>query len=579
MKTSIWRYATGIIRAHPKSFFGALALYTPFFGLALVPALIVREIFDRLSGEAAAGVNLWSLIGLLTAVELARFATIYAAMLFYNTFWFSGEALMKWNMMRWLAAAPGVKVLPSSTGEAVGRFRDDTVEGLNIAAAWAVSPQVLLGLAAMGIMLSINVLITLAVVVPLMGTAVIIYALTRTIQRYRKAARETAAAVTGFIGETFGAVQAVKLAGAEDRVVRRLVDLSGRRAHAAIGDLVFSSTLQIAAGNIAAVGAGVVLLLAANAMRTGHFTVGDFTLFVSYLSMTSIAPLFVGRILATAKQADVSFRRMEALMPDAPAGALVDGRYEPVPPAPRRDPAQPFETLAVTGLTRRHPGSGRGVEDVDLTLRRGTFTVITGRVGSGKTTLLRALLGLTPIDGGVIRWNGELVADPSSFLTPPRCAYTPQAPRLFSESLAENIQMGAGATPTEVEAALALAVFDADVAGFENGLDTHVGARGVTLSGGQVQRAAAARMFVRDVDLYVFDDVSSALDVNTEKALWSRLFAAGERTCLAVSHRREAFRQADQIIVLDEGRVAATGNLASLQASSDAFRDIWRRSH
>jgi ATP-binding cassette subfamily B protein len=204
--------------------------------------------------------------------------------------------------------------------------------------------------------------------------------------------------------------------------------------------------------------------------------------------------------------------------------------------------------------------------------------VVTGRVGSGKTTLLRALLGLTPADAGVVRWNGQVVADPSSFLTPPRCAYTPQTPRLFSESLEENIRMGADPSPAEMDAALGLAVFEADVAAFDKGLETPVGPRGVTLSGGQVQRAAAARMFVRDVDLYVFDDVSSALDVNTEQTLWTRLFASGERTCLAVSHRREAFRRADQIVVLDEGRVVAVGDLAHLRASSPVFRSVWRES-
>jgi ABC-type multidrug transport system fused ATPase/permease subunit len=326
------------------------------------------------------------------------------------------------------------------------------------------------------------------------------------------------------------------------------------------------------------VGSGFVLLMAADAMRTGHFTVGDFTLFATYLSMTSIAPNFIGQVMAMAKQSGVSFHRMERLMDGAPDGALVDPRYEPVAPAPPRDPTEPFEVLSVSGLTRRHPGSGRGVEDVDLTLLRGSFTVVTGRVGSGKTTLLRALLGLTPADAGVVRWNGQVVADPSSFLTPPRCAYTPQTPRLFSESLEENIRMGADPSPAEMDAALGLAVFEADVAAFDKGLETPVGPRGVTLSGGQVQRAAAARMFVRDVDLYVFDDVSSALDVNTEQTLWTRLFASGERTCLAVSHRREAFRRADQIVVLDEGRVVAVGDLAHLRASSPVFRSVWRES-
>src|SRR6185312_10824341 len=152
---------------------------------------------------------------------------------------------------------------------------------------------------------------------------------------------------------------------------------------------------------------------------------------------------------------------------------------------------------------------------------------------------------------------------------------TAQAPRLFSESIRDNILMGEAAGDAALARAVALAVFDADVAAFDGGLETLVGARGVTLSGGQLQRAAAARMFVRGADLLVFDDISSALDVATEQALWRGLFADGARTCLAVSHRREAFVRADEIVLLGEGRVAARGRAEALRRESALFRSIW----
>ena len=494
-----WRYLVTMARRQPRLFWGHILTFAVIHVSLLLPGLIALAFFDTLTGDTHYRIGTNGLILLLLIYALIRAGVWFAAGSYEINMRFRMSGLLRRNLLQQILRRPGADALPFSAGETISRFRDDAYAAED-AVDWVtdVVGTGIFAIVAFLILLHINVRMTLVVFLPMVIVVVAARRASATLGRYREASSQATSQVTGAIGDILAAVQTLQAAGAEERTVAHFRRLNTRRRSAMLADRLATQVLDAITANTVSLGTGLIMLLGASSLRDGSLTVGNFVLFISYLGLIADFTDGLGRFLAHYHQTGVAFTRMFALLGDAPQAALVaptslylSGPLPAVPP-PVRSASDRLVLLEACGLTYRHPQSGSGIAGADLSLPRGTLTVVTGRVGAGKTTLLRTLLGLLPPETGEIRWNGRIVDDPAGFFVPPRAAYTAQVPRLFSETLKQNILLGLSDDPAALDAAIRGAVLEHDIETLDEGLDTPVGTRGVKLSGGQVQRTAAA---------------------------------------------------------------------------------------
>lgn len=572
----MWRFAPMLCLGHALAW-GLVNL------TGLAPGVLVAR-YLNLIGSGGSRDALITTVLLVIALAIFWFGLVLLGGYLEIQMRFRMSGLVRFNLLRTLLERYGAASLPYPIGQTISRFRDDGYAAEDVL-DWSdeIILHTLFGIIALVALAMIDLWITVAVAIPMFAVVAGAHLLGGRVTATREASSQSTSEITGAIAGMLSATSAIKTAGAEQRVIERITVLNDQRRVSMVRDAVATTLVNAFSKSAAGITTGLVMLVAADSVRSGELSVGDFALFVIWVGFLTRLTTELGAYIAFYRQARVAFKRLDSLLDGVPFERLSEhADLHLRHPQSNESPAQtrttpPFERLEVRNLTCVHRSSDleSGVSDISFTIERGSFTVITGRVGSGKSTLLRGIMGLLPVDRGEIAWNGAAISDLRSFMTPPRVGYVSQSPRLFNTTLRENILLGAEATPDGINAAIERAAFDQDVAQFADGLETLIGDRGLRLSGGQARRAATARALVTDPDLVVLDDVTSALDIETERQFWDRMLEDRARTILAVSHRRQAMLRADRIILLEHGRIAATGTLAELMQTSSAFREIW----
>ncbi|MEA5574043.1 ABC transporter ATP-binding protein [Calothrix sp. UHCC 0171] len=584
-KINIWQLLWQLIRYAFKLYLADAFFWLFIAGLPILSGLIIREFFNSITEKHQVYLSPWIFIVLLIVVGIGRVIFIFIGRVTKTQHRFTMSALLRNNLLQAIIKLPDATAMRTEKeshntiglGEIISYFRDDItlLEDIVVGTSELFDAGIFACMALV-ILASINWQMTAFIFLPVVVIILFIHKMEIRIKRYRRASRMTTEKVTGLIGEIFNSIQAIKISGAENSVISYFQYLSKQRHKTMLADQLLTAILNSSFQNIVNLGTGIMLLFAANIIqnKNGSLTVGDFSLFVYYLAFITDFVTYLGDFIATSKQAEVSFERMINLLENSINSSdelvahqplylnNIQGKYCHLPKLEPPQQTHPrLQELTIKSLTYHYQGSKQGIENINFCLQRGSLNVMTGDIGAGKTTVLGVLLGVLPLQAGEIYWNDRLVNHPASFFIPPRSAYTPQIPHFFSQSLRDNLLLGWQTTKHEIEKSLEYSVFTEDIATMPLGLDTPVGYKGVRLSGGQLQRAAIARALIRQPELLVFDDISSALDIQTEIKLYQRLRdiqianSEWQPTILIVSHNQWLCDRADQVITLDRGHI------------------------
>ena len=458
------------------------------------------------------------------------------------------------------------------TGDLMSRATNDlsAVRQMVGPAVMYTSNTSLTFIVAIVLMMSIDTRLTLIALIPLPFVSISVRYFGAAIHRRFEKIQEQLSDLSAVTQEALAGVRVVRAYGQEQAELERFRVSNEEYVERNKRLIRLQGAFYPSMGLLMGVSELLVLWIGSRHVVAGRMTVGELVAFNAYLMMLSWPMIAFGWVTNLLQRGMASWKRMLEVMETSPA--IVDGSLARFPEI-RGDIEFRHLTFAF--------GTHVVLDSVSAVIPAGTTTAIVGATGSGKSTLLALVPRLYDPPPGTVFVDGIDVRDFPLAALRAAIGFVPQEPFLFSDTIAENIAFGVTgdlATRDRIEEAARIARLDKDVVDFPKGYDTVVGERGITLSGGQKQRTAIARAVALNPRILVLDDALSAVDTYTEEEILHRLGEVmRQRTSIIVSHRISTVRNADQILVLDEGRIVERGRHDDLVALNGVYAELHRK--